>query len=124
MLTLICGHSRAGKTTYSQRFVNVVHLDEVHSKQRVIEEVQRCSGDVVVDGIYYRPTERMELLSAYRGDGSRCICLDTPKEIREQRMGHAIRHDYPFKLPTYDEGWDEIMIIRGEEIDTVPRDQG
>ena len=69
-----------------------------------------------MEGIYYKPIERIKLLESYRGKGSRCICLDTPKEVRERRMGRAIRHDYPFKLPTYSEGWDEIIVIRGEEI--------
>ena len=114
MLTLICGHSRAGKTTYSQRFDNVIHLDDVHSTRAVISRI-RSEDDVVVEGIYYSPRERKELLSAYKGKGTRCICLDTPKEIREERMGRIIKHDYPFRIPTLDEGWDEIIIIRGDD---------
>ena len=114
MITLICGHSRAGKTTYSQRFDNVLHLDEIHTTQRVIQLVKAKDGDVVVEGIYYRPSERESLLHAYKGQGSRCICLDTPKEVREERMGHLIKHDYPFRYPTLDEGWDELIIIRGD----------
>lgn len=113
MLTLICGHSRAGKTTYSEQFDNVIHLDEEHSTRKVIEKVRKVDGDVVVEGIYYKPKERTALLEAYRGDGSRCICLNTPRETREQRMSHAIKQDYPFLIPTYDEGWDEIIILRG-----------
>ena len=115
MLTLICGHSRAGKTTYSQRFDNVIHLDDVHSTSKVISRIRDVVGDVVVEGIYYSPRERKELLSAYKGKGTRCICLDTPKEIREERMGRIIKHDYPFRIPTLDEGWDEIIIIRGDD---------
>lgn len=124
MLTLICGHSRAGKTTYSQRFDNVIHLDDTHSTRKVREKVGRVVGDVVVEGIYYNPIDRVALLEAYRGEGTRCICLDTPREVREQRMGHAIRHDYPFRIPAYSEGWDEIIVIRGDEVDAVPCDQG
>ena len=110
MLTLICGHSRAGKTTYSKRFENVIHLDDTHSTQRVIEKVKKADDDIVVEGIYYQPRQRMELIRAYKGK-TRCIFLDTPQEIREQRMGHKI-HDYPFKEPSLDEGWDEIIILK------------
>lgn len=113
MLTLICGHSRAGKTTYSHRFDNVIHLDEEHSTAKVIQKVRRISGDVVVEGIYYNPKDRMELLANYHGSGARCICIDTPKEIREERFGHKIKHDYPFRIPTLAEGWDEIEVING-----------
>lgn len=115
MLTLICGHPRAGKTTYSKRFDSVIHLDDTHSTRKVLQKVVRITGDVVVEGIYYNPKERRELLNAYRGQGSRCICLDTPKEVREERYGHKIRHDHPFLIPTFDEGWDEIIVIRGSD---------
>ena len=118
MLTLICGHPRAGKTTFSKKYENicpVIHIDEIHSSVRVMQKVRAISGDVVVDGIYYTPRERKELLASYRGSGTRCICLDTPKEIREERMHRKIRKDYPFLVPTLDEGWDEIIIIRGND---------
>jgi len=114
MLTLICGHPRAGKTTYSKRFDNVIHLDDSGSTQNVLQKVRRITDDVVVDGVYYSPKQRKELLNAYKGQGFRCICLDTPKEVREERYGHKIKHDYPFLIPSFDEGWDEIIIIRGE----------
>lgn len=119
MLTLICGHPRAGKTTYSKRFDNVIHLDEVHSTQKVIQKIRTISGDVVVEGIYYRPTERRELIKAYKGNRTRCICLNTSKEVREQRYGHRIKHDYPFLLPTYEEGWDEIIIMEDNNDESI-----
>ena len=119
MLTLICGHPRAGKTTYSKRFDNVIHLDEVHSTQKVIQKIRTISGDVVVEGIYYRPTERRELIKAYKGNRTRCICLNTSKEVREQRCGHRIKHDYPFLLPTYEEGWDEIIITEDNNDESI-----
>ena len=114
MLTLICGHSRAGKTTYSKRFENVIHLDDTHSTQKVLEKVRMVSGDVVIEGIYYSPKDRIRLIEAYKGQGFRCICLDTSKEVREERHGYKIKHDYPFLIPTLSEGWDEIIIISGD----------
>ena len=112
MLTLICGYSRAGKTTYSQQFDNVIHLDDSYSTQFVIQKVKLITEDVVVEGIYYRPQERLNLIHSYKGNGFRCICLDTSKEIRNERSKHKINHEYPFLIPTYDEGWDEIYIIK------------
>ena len=119
MLTLICGHPRAGKTTYSQKFDNVIHLDEEHSTQRVLQKIKGRTDDVVVEGIYYRPSERQELIKVYKGERTRCICLNTSKEIREQRHGYRIRHDYPFLLPNYDEGWDEIIIIEDNNDESI-----
>ena len=115
MITLICGYPRAGKTTYSQRFENVIHLDMMHTHEKVLARIRRERGDVVVEGVYYAPKHRKALLEAYPGSGSKCICLDTPLHIREERMGRKERHPHPFRIPTLDEGWDEIVIIRGGE---------
>ena len=122
MITLICGHPRAGKTTYSRRFsCPVIHLDDNYSTANVLKKIKGITDDVVVEGIYYRPQQRRELLSAYKGGGSLCICLDTPKETREERLGYKLKHDYPFLIPTYDEGWDEIIIIRGNDEQRINR---
>ena len=111
MLTLICGMPRAGKTTLSREYANVIHLDDTHSHRRVLAKMEGMEGDVCVEGVYLDPRQRAELRAAYAGR-ARCICLDTPREVREQRLGHAIRHELPFRLPTHDEGWDEIEVIR------------
>lgn len=123
MLTLICGHSRAGKTTYSQRYSEVIHLDEVGASHLVLNIVRSMRGDVVVEGIYYRPLQRRELIQAYQGEGARCIFLDTPKSVREERLGREIKRDYPFPAPTYDEGWDEIIIVRDGREEVLPNTQ-
>ena len=113
MLILICGRSRAGKTTYSQRFENVIHLDEVgFSYERCRSYVH--DGDVVVEGVYDKAQLRKSLLSSYSGDSRKCIWLDTPTEIRRSRKGYSKLSDIPFEPPTLEEGWDEIVIIRGE----------
>ena len=115
MLTLICGLPRAGKTTYSKQFdCPVIHLDNLGSTYNVISKVKRMSGDIVVEGVFHDAQKRTELIRAYNGDYSRCIWLDTPREVREERLGYKLRKDYPFPVPTYSEGWDEIIIIRGD----------
>lgn len=117
MITLICGYPRAGKTTYSKRFEGicpVIHLDNMGSTFNVLLYVRRITEDVVIDGVYEDPKDRIRLLKAYDGKGSRCICLDTPKEIRQKRIGHKFKYDPKFPIPTYEEGWDEIIVIKGD----------
>lgn len=121
MIKLICGRSRAGKTTYSQQFDDVIHLDNYGSScyERVAEKVKQKQGDVIVDGVYNTIERRKTLLSAYQGDGDKiCIWLDTPHEVIESRFfGRWKPIDMPrlFEPPTFDEGWDEIVIIRGDD---------
>lgn len=127
MLILICGHSRAGKTTYSKRYneiCKVIHLDDTGSLYEVIKEVKKQTDDVVVEGIYYNPKDRLDLIKSYSGKGLKCICLDTPQTVREERIGHKLKFAYPFLIPTLDEGWDEIIIIRGDDnVECVNREK-
>ena len=111
MITLICGYPRAGKTTFSERFKKAIHLDTDGLYDGVLRKTKHRTDDVVVEGVYNRQRQRMALLSAYKGEGCRCIWIMTSKEIRQQRTGRRI-HDVPFEPPTYSEGWDVIIIIR------------
>ena len=121
MLTLICGLPRAGKTTYSERFDDVIHLDTFGVYQGVIHRVRSKNGDVVVEGVYHTRYNRECLVRAYGGVGCRCIWLDTPQEVRRTRKGWCERCDYPFEPPTLEEGWDEIIIIRGDDEQRINR---
>lgn len=116
MLTLICGLTRAGKTTYSERYDKeiVIHLDKTRNFYKGVEKaVKERTGDIVVDGVFSKKFRRLGLLNAYQGDGpKKCIWLDTPDEIRMNRPGFIKYCDNEFEPPTYDEGWDEIEIIR------------
>ena len=112
MLTLICGLPRAGKTTYSKRYDNVIHLDSCFSYRGVIHAMRGMKDDVVVEGVYNHAYERKQLLNAYEGEMGKCIWLDTPDEIRSTRPGWGKNCIKPFEPPTYEEGWDEIVIIR------------
>lgn len=115
MLTLICGLPRAGKTTYSIRYENVIHLDTSGAYHGVIHKVKRLTGDIVVEGVYRSKCEREALIKAYKGKGYVCIWLDTPLEVRMTRFGWDKWCDAkPFEPPTYDEGWDEIIVIKGD----------
>ena len=107
MLTLICGFPRAGKTTYSQQFeetCQVLHYDSIGSYDKIIQQVQFASGDIVVDGIYYNRNERIRLVNAYRGDKKQCIYLNTDEQIRKQRSNGQHYFVGFFPVPDYNEG--------------------
>lgn len=112
MLILICGLPRAGKTTYSSLFDDVIHLDTSGAYRGVIHRLKSENGDIVVEGVYRLASERIRLIKAYNGTGLKCIWLHTPDEIRRSREGWDKFCDQPFEPPTYDEGWDEIIEIR------------
>ena len=126
MLTLICGRSRAGKTTYSQRYSDVLHCDSVRAKvgekyPKIYKIVSQHDGDVILDGLFETEEKRIGLLQAYKGDSPKqCIWLDTDIKTIALRTTNG-RSDSPkharphlFEPPTIEEGWDEIIIIRGE----------
>lgn len=114
MLILICGMPRAGKTTYSQRYENVIHLDG-NGYNKVKDMISNTFGDVVVEGIYHDSRSRTKLIKAYQGHGTRCIWLDTPLEIRKARPKWTPSYGMIFEPPTLDEGWDEIVVIKGDD---------
>lgn len=114
MLILICGLPRAGKTTFSQRFKDVIHLDNSGAYHGVLRRLQHESGDVIIEGVYDKRGYREQLIRTYKGEHFRCIWLNTPDEIRRSRHGWDKYCDKPFDTPTFDEGWDEIIIIRSD----------
>ena len=119
MIKLICGMSRAGKTTYSKQFEDVIHLDYCGGittcYDRALEKVSKANENVIIEGVYNTADRRMALLSAYNGDGKRvCVWLNTDLDIIASRTFDRIPKPTHFEPPTLDEGWDEIIIIRGE----------
>ena len=124
MLTLICGIPNAGKTTYSSlQYKNVVHVDElvpIHKSvtkavHNVISNIQE-EQDLCIEGVFCIARERRKLLELYDGQKI-CIWLNTPFEeciARENRNRGTvlIKNCYSvFEPPTYEQGWDKIIII-------------
>ena len=112
MFILICGLPRAGKTTYSQKYRDkypIVHLDDcgINPYDGADNRIKRATDSIVVEGVYHRKNRRMKTLLHRKADEEKvCIWLDTPLEVRKRRVGYR-RYD------EYFEGWDEIIIIRG-----------
>lgn len=116
-MTLICGLPNAGKTTYSQRYQNVIHLDDFpRNKFLNCNAFVSTQDDCVVEGIYNLRCRRLRLLESYHGSAPRiCIWIDTPLEERlkrETRGRPSSVINSGFQPPTLDEGWDEIIIVR------------
>ena len=127
MIILICGLPRAGKTTYSKRYekdCRVLHLDDYGGNN---SGHMRCNSkadtfeDVVIEGVYNRADWRKSLIRPHYNTYKKCIWLDTPIEIKRTRHGYCSHCEYEFEPPTLDEGWDEIIIIRGEHEQRISR---
>lgn len=125
MITLICGVPNAGKTTFSAKYQKCLRYDEIAlttpKRYAHICETVRSEGDIAVEGVYDEKWRREEFVKACHEGGHKAVCiwLDTPLEVcieRERNYRHRleqmVRHSYDaFQPPTYDEGWDEIIII-------------
>ncbi len=127
MLCVIIGVPNAGKTTYSKRYDNVIHLDDVGRTERICELIRQMGDDVIVEGAFASPSRRERLINAYTGNHKRCVFLDVTFEesVRREDRGrpnwmlrNAFKH---FEPPTLDEGWDEIIIIRGNDEQRINR---
>ena len=120
MLTLICGIPNAGKTTYSERYDSVIHLDDCFHRD-YCGIVSAVVGDVCIEGVFGQRKMRTDIINACKShDRKVCIWLDTPfDECMERELSYRNRplgvvgsHHKMFQPPTYEEGWDEIIIIR------------
>lgn len=121
MILLICGVGRAGKTTYSEAFKDVIHFDlmgRMDERYRNINEIVSHKDNAIVEGIYNRKEFRIGLLNAYKGKDRKCVWINTPKPIVLERLAKdgifATQEHFYFEPPTYSEGWDEI-IVTGEQ---------
>ena len=118
-MVLICGLPNAGKTTYSSRYSNVLHYDDI-SRYRQAEriEIYKRTDAECIEGIYNTAAGRKRILDNVTAERKICIWIDTPSEVciaRENRGRgeHLVRsHAKMFEPPTLDEGWDEIIIIK------------
>ena len=115
-LILICGLPNAGKTTYSKRYDNALHQDDIGKIDRIISIINQADDDVVIEGYFGTQDARSRIRSAYKGK-AKCIFLDISVEEsirREDRNRHPqiLRNASRFfEPPTYSEGWDEIIVI-------------
>ncbi|MBO7733980.1 MAG: hypothetical protein J6S67_15555 [Methanobrevibacter sp.] len=122
-MILICGIPNAGKTTYSSLFKKVIHCDDVTGRNQLVKIVAMVKDDpeICVEGVYEKAEDRKKLVDAC-SKKSKCIWLDTPldecikREINgRNRSVHMVQwSSEDFEPPTYDEGWDEIEVIKYE----------
>lgn len=119
-ITLVCGYPNSGKTTLSEQFEHVIHLDDFPPSKflNCNQAVAKAEGDVVVEGIYNLKCRRIKLLETCKDKKPKiCYFLDTPYEVCVQRESQGrqrqgvMEHSH-IEIPTYEEGWDEIIILR------------
>lgn len=113
MPTLICGPSRAGKTTFSKQFEKVLHADECCGA-KLYEQLPRFDA---CEGLFLKKASRKRVCKAWENKGRLVlIWLDTPLNVCLSRGGRPefiIRDTADkFQPPTYEEGWDEIIVIK------------
>lgn len=122
-MILIIGIPNSGKTTYSSQYGNCIHYDEIgrttRDKYRRLNELA-SQGNAVIEGVINEKRRRKELISSCPKDEHKvCIWLNTPlteclkreQNYRKRSLDMVRHHHERFEPPTYDEGWDEIIII-------------
>lgn len=116
---LIIGLPNAGKTTYSQRFKNVLHYDEIMilPKEERYELYRKAE---IIEGIFNTRKSREIVLSLWTDKKRKtCIWIDTPVDVCREREDRCrptaivAIHAKRFEPPTFEEGWDEIIIVDG-----------
>lgn len=130
MLILICGIPNSGKTTYSLKYDNVIHLDGLPEDKfkNCYIQANKVKGSVYIEGYFYRKKQRIKLINACRFQSPKiCIWLKISLEKsinREmnyrQRSKKMIEKCYRiFEPPNFDEGWDEIIVIHEDGNKTI-----
>ena len=118
---LICGLPNAGKTTYSKRFKSVLHYDDMSRMPKAERDrIFRTTDVECVEGIFNTRESRRKFIQNQNYDHRVCIWLDTPvDECIRRETRH--RDEFFFRIcgehfepPTLDEGWDEIIHIKGD----------
>ncbi len=120
-MILIIGIPNSGKTTYSKQYQNVVHFDDVWSRNiyDYLVNVIKENNDVCIEGVFGNCENRKKLVEQSSKENI-CIWLDTSLEIcleREKtgrkRSEHLVLWQHEdFEPPTFQEGWDKIIIIK------------
>lgn len=121
-MIVICGLPNAGKTTYSARYENVVHYDDLGmttaQRHNYLKEIVKNDEKIVCEGVFGEHKMREDLCRSATGRKT-CIWIDTPADVCRQRENRGRPtaivdvHEKMFHPPTLDEGWDEIVVVKG-----------
>lgn len=120
-MIVIIGLPNAGKTTYSKRYNDVLHYDNIsHLSKAERNEVYMSTKAECIEGIYNTRESRVNLLSHTKRERNICIWIDTPVDIclerernnRKRPDAIVLHHARTFEPPALDEGWNEIITIR------------
>lgn len=115
-MLLITGLPNAGKTTYSKRYENVIHGDDMKAEGIDLWEAVTREG-VVIEGLFPRAETRRRMLNICSRPAV-CVFLDISfeeclkREDRGRKEWYLRLHYDWLEPPTMDEGWDEIIVIK------------
>ena len=126
-IIVIIGFSNSGKTSYSEQFEDVFHLDQGFTTRMLPQK-----GDIVIEGVFLRKKMRKKILDAIDKQKYEkiCIWIDTPIELCIEREHEGRKRpdsllysqSIRFQPPEYDEGWDKIIVIRDNETIELNKD--
>ena len=125
-MILITGLPNAGKTTLSLGYSNVIHLDDI-GYDAVLSSIEG-KQNVIIEGAY-GSKKRIDLLRHVTDVKKICVYIDTEVEecIKREYRGRNISmlrlYANQFEPPTYDEGWDEIIIVKDGKETLLPRQE-
>jgi tRNA uridine 5-carbamoylmethylation protein Kti12 len=118
-MLLIIGSPNAGKTTLSTQFKNAYHGDDLRKQGLDLWEIIKEDG-AVIEGIFNNAETRRRILETCSRPAV-CIFLDITFEECLRRENRGRREWYLRMLydriepPTMAEGWDELIVIKGEK---------
>lgn len=119
-LILICGIPNSGKTTFSELFKNVIHLDCTYFK--LYEIIERNDNNLIIEGCFETKLSRKKLLSKIKSNKI-CIylktdlwvCLDRELNYRKRGSKLVMHYYEKFEEPELEEGWDIIITIKNNK---------
>lgn len=123
-MILICGIPNSGKTTYSSKYEEVIHYDDIKGslKKNKILEIVKNNNFSIVEGTYELSKDREKLVKSSK-EKNICIwlntelntCLEREKSYRKRPEQITLWSFEKFEPPTYEEGWDKIIVIKNNK---------
>ena len=116
---LIIGLPNSGKTTFSEKFFSkVLHYDEIRNLNTFEKHKLYYSYDVI-EGVFNTKKGRKIVLNRWKNKEYKiCIWINTSIDVCLSRadkcrsIDTVLHHKDVFEIPSINEGWDEIIVIR------------
>lgn len=120
MIIFVYGYPNSGKTTYSNRYEQVIRLDDYNFEQKISDYILEnfdLSKDICIEGDIcldrYKRKHFYDSALSSLGVPTECIFMNTDPAICEAResRGRNMKCTRPIDLADRSEGWDYITEI-------------